>query len=123
MAVTAERAPLDENSQFWMYPDRRACRRCRHPFGDLVINRLYCTYECAKKTPPSDDVRDWPRYCRTRAMTPKVRYFYPEAVDDDPQSHETFHVYHCNHCGMYHIGHKRKGVRSDNIPAQRSPSS
>lgn len=123
MAVTAEYS-LDENSQFLMYPERERCRRCQRPFRNLVINRLYDSYECAKKTPPSDDILDWPRYCRTRAMEPKVRYFWPGAVDDDPQTHETFHVYHCNYCGMYHIGHKRKedddGI---SIPTPRSPSS
>ena len=124
MAVAIDRTALDENSQFWMYPEREWCRRCHSPFGDLIINRLYCSYECAKKTPPSDDIRDWPRYCRTRAMEPKVRYFYPGAVNTNPQAVETFHVYHCDHCGMYHIGHKRKRYEDDNpIPTQRPPSS
>ena len=113
---------VDTGSQFWMYPEREWCRRCHSPFGDLVINRLYCAYECAKKTPPSDDIRDWPRYCKTRANEPKVRYFHPGAVGADQSGNETFHVYHCNYCGMYHIGHKGKD-EDVNIPAQRSSSS
>lgn len=64
-------------------------------------------------------------------MEPKVRYFYPEAVDDDPQAHETFRVYHCDYCGMYHIGHKRRTGRyadSDTdtatyVPVQRHATS
>src|SRR5690606_41842173 len=54
-----------EAAAAWFYPDRQRCLGCRRYFAGLVINRLYCTYECAGMEPPPLDPRLRPRSCRT----------------------------------------------------------
>lgn len=89
----------------WFYPQRKRCVACRRYFGPLIIKRLYDSYECAGMVQPDPDVSTWPRYCRTRVNEPKVRYACPEEVSSRSHAGETVHVYECDHCGMWHIGH------------------
>lgn len=96
---------FDEAERRLLFPDRRRCLACRRYLAVLVLRRLYCSYECAGMTPPSPEVGTWPRDCRTRANEPKVRYLYPGEVDAEPG---VMNVYECDHCGMFHIGHRRE---------------
>lgn len=96
-----------EAAAAWFYPDRQRCLGCRRYFAGLVIKRLYCTYECAGMEPPPLDPRLRPRSCRTAAGEAKKVFLYPgEVVSPQSDRRGTIHVYLCDCCGMYHIGHK-----------------
>jgi hypothetical protein len=90
----------------WFYPERTRCLGCRRYFGFIVIKRLYCSYKCAGMEPPAFDPAQRPRCCRTRVGEAKRAYFYPEEVVTPELDVESdLHVYPCDCCGMYHIGH------------------
>lgn len=108
----------DFETSKWFYPQRKRCLACHRYFGPLVVKRLYDSFECAGLVPPDPDVRTWPRYCRTRVNEPKARYNSPEEVSTRNHEHETIHVYECDHCGGWHIGHQspeRPRTRTDRV--------
>lgn len=117
--------PSGAGESDWFYPKRQRCLGCQRYFGPLVVNRLYDSYACAGLVPPDPDVTTWPRYCRTRVNEPKRRYNCPEEVSERNHEHETIHVYPCDHCGGYHIGHKEPGdtVRERPLAIPRRPLS
>jgi len=47
-----------------LFPERRRCRTCRSYFGFQVVQRLYCSDECAGRSPRPVDIKDLPRCCR-----------------------------------------------------------
>ncbi len=116
MAVVVVMSTGFESSD-WFYPQRQRCLACGRFFSSLVVKRLYDSYECAGLVPPDPDVSTWPRYCRTRVNEPKARYNCPEDVSTRNHQHETIHVYECDHCGGWHIGHQNP------THAQRSTNS
>src|SRR5688572_8370737 len=96
----------------WFYPNRKRCLACRKYFGFIVVKRLWCSYECAGMTPPSDNFRDWPREHRRAGGQPKATYLCPEDVDVRRHSKDTIHVYECGYCGMWHLGHANQAPDS-----------
>lgn len=106
MAVIRDIANVLGDSKLLLYPTRQRCFKCRRCFGFIVVKRLYCSYECADMPPPNPNITARPRYCRTRTNEPKRAYRWDGEVTDRNHKHETIHVYFCDHCGMYHIGHQ-----------------
>jgi hypothetical protein len=105
--------PDEESSASdWFYPQRQRCLACHRYFAWLVIKRLWCSYECAEMQPPSRDPADWPRHHRTGGSVPreKTGYTHPEVVDAARHKRETIHLYPCDYCGMYHLGHRRVNI-------------
>lgn len=99
-------------SEQLLFPERQRCRRCRGYFGFLVIDRQYCSYDCAGVSAP--DVTEHPRSCWTDKNDPKYCYFSPDDADRaarafnanrDPR--ERLHSYYCDRHHMWHIGHAR----------------
>lgn len=94
----------------WFFPRRTRCLGCNDRLGQVVIGRLFCGYACAGLVPPDADVRTWPRYCRTAANEPKQRYRCPEDVMTTVNDDQIIHVYPCDHCGTWHIGHRSEWI-------------
>lgn len=89
----------------WFYPERRRCLACRKFFSFLVVKRLYCSYECAGVPAPSDNPADWPREHRTASGDAKASYAHPGEVRSAQTNEANIHLYPCNYCFTYHLGH------------------
>lgn len=98
--------PSGVETSNWFFPRRRRCLGCDRRLDRIVINRLFCGYACAGLVPPDDNVAAWPSYCRTAAGEPKQRYRCPEDVTATSADDQVMHAYPCDHCGMWHIGHR-----------------
>ena len=92
-----------------LYPERKKCRRCRGAFTFIVIDRQYCSYDCAGV--PAPDVTEHPRSCWTDQLDPKYCYYTPDDADRAARLHnearnprERLHAYYCDRHHMWHIG-------------------
>lgn len=93
-----------------LFPKRQRCLNCRKKFGNIVLDGLYCSYNCASKPQPYKDIELAPRGCkleRDGKWIWKQRYRYtgevPERLKNDPATN----IYLCEHCRMFHVGHSR----------------
>jgi len=98
-----------ERSERLLFPERQRCRTCRAPFAFIVIDRQYCSYDCAGVQPP--DVLAKPRSCWTDIGEPKYCYFTPDDADRAARLHnearnprDRLHAYYCDRHHMWHIG-------------------
>lgn len=108
MPVTTSKRQADD----LLYPERQRCRGCREKFKFIVIDRQYCSYECAQVDPP--DVNEHPRSCWTDRGDPKYCYFTPDQADraarqfnDERNPHDRLHAYYCDRHHMWHVGYPR----------------
>lgn len=98
-----------ERSELLLYPERQRCRTCRTKFCFIIIDRQYCSYDCAGVAPP--DVKEHPRSCWTDIGDPKYCYFTPDDADRAARAHnhehaarDRLHAYYCDRHHMWHIG-------------------
>jgi hypothetical protein len=98
-----------ERSELLLFPERRKCRKCRIKFTFIIIDRQYCSYDCAGIVPP--DVKEKPRSCWTDIGDPKYCYFTPDDADRAARIHnfdrtprDRLHAYYCDRHHMWHIG-------------------
>jgi hypothetical protein len=98
-----------ERSDQLLFPERKKCRGCRGAFTFIVIDRQYCSYDCAGVAAP--DVKEHPRSCWTDRDDPKYCYYTPDDADRAARQHnlareprERLHAYYCDRHHMWHIG-------------------
>lgn len=117
-----------------LWPQRVRCYRCRSYYDFIVVDRLYCSWECAGRDPdpertrwqfgpqingygyrpPGQPDRSVPRQCaRHDKRVWKIRY----TSKSEAKRCKTMHpnsassemvVYQCDHCGYFHLGNPPK---------------
>lgn len=113
-----ERPDIPKRVKRW--PDRSRCYKCRCYFDFIVVDRLYCGYECAGREPPFSEPtvrgrpgRHVPRQCTiVRGKKFKRRYFtLGRAQEAIRESNEPgLNAYYCDYCNYFHMGHTRAGL-------------
>lgn len=113
-----------------LYPWRRRCYACRSYFGFLVVDRLYCSYECAGLPAPDyTNMKLVPRCCKVKVRGQWVRKRRWTCPEEAP-AHLTRrrdrtreeNLYHCTYCRGYHVGHtyERKPVSTQKLISELS---
>lgn len=99
-----------------LYPERKRCRKCRSYFGFEIIERLYCSYECAgKPRPDRSDPSSAPRECALPAYKGggfKRSYELLEEAEEvaarsREQGRPLSEAYQCSYCLYFHVGNRR----------------
>lgn len=99
------------------WPARKRCYACRSYFGEpelLVVQQLYCSYECAGL--PVPDLSDKPRTCfngkgKSYGKAKLVFFSMEEAAaSPEARSDRSLHPYECPNCFLYHLGHEPQDV-------------
>lgn len=108
-----ERPDIPPRVKRW--PDRSRCYKCRCYLSFVVVDRLYCSYECAGREPPISDPtpsrspgRHVPRQCKLKnGRKFKRRYFtLGRAQEAARQQNEPgLTAYLCEYCNYFHMGH------------------
>lgn len=90
-----------------LWPTRQRCRKCRNYFGFfLVVDRMYCSYECAGRPDPREglDPKDAPRCCRVWVQGvwewKRTYWTMGDAIARGPKNTVT---YRCGFCDNWHL--------------------
>lgn len=113
-----ERPDISQRVKRW--PDRSRCYKCRCYLGFIVVDRLYCGYECAGREPPVPDPTPKsrpgahvPRQCTLRGGKKfKRRYFTLGRAQEAARerSEPGLNAYYCDYCNYFHMGHERASL-------------
>lgn len=93
-----------------VYPERKRCRKCGKALKNIVLDGIYCSYDCGQLPAPIEDIDKAPRQCkmeRDRVWMWKQRYRSIEEVPDRFKEDAATNIYRCNNCRFLHIGHSR----------------
>lgn len=93
-----------------LYPERQRCLTCRKKLEDIVLDGMYCSYQCLGIKSPSQNVEKAPRHCRREVSGKwdfKSKYKSPNSVPLKLQNDPATNIYSCDYCHFFHVGHSR----------------
>lgn len=93
-----------------LFPERTRCLQCRKKLEKVVLDGVYCSYQCAKLPQPSIHPEDAPRSCRREVNGVwgyKTRYRCEQEVPAKLRADPGTNVYRCDYCHFLHVGHSR----------------
>lgn len=100
-----------------LFPTRKRCKKCSKKLDAIVLDGVYCSYECGHFAIPFKNIQDAPRQCKMERNSEwvwKQKYRsiseVPKHLQNDPSSN----IYTCSHCHFLHVGHSRPLTKEPN---------
>jgi len=92
-----------------VWPQRQRCRKCRNYFGFIVIDQLFCSYECAGVAEPSRNPDEWPRQHTVFGQQKRAFFSEDEAVTFLRKGNiRDKQAYYCDFCHTWHVGSPKR---------------
>lgn len=96
-----------------LFPCRTVCRVCGAPFRYLILDRQFCSYECAGASAP-DSAGEHPASCWTWDDKPKMCFCTPALAESMRLGMGVPGVI-SYYCGIHHLWHLGYAVPADTM--------